>query len=83
MTINDAALIERFKTVRARTEILCVPLEIEDYCIQAMPDVSPPKWHLAHVTWFFENFILVPFAKQYRVFKKEYLQFYSINSKLA
>lgn len=51
---------------------MCAPLEIEDYCIQAMSDVSPPKWHLAHVTWFFETFILVPFAKQYRMFQNEY-----------
>ena len=41
--MNDTALIERFKTVRARSESLCAPLEVEDYCIQAMPDVSPPK----------------------------------------
>lgn len=70
--MNDAAVVERFKTVRARSEALCAPLEIEDYCIQAMSDVSPPKWHLAHVTWFFEMFILVPFARQYRMLHDEY-----------
>ncbi len=75
--MNDTALIERFKTVRARSESLCAPLEIEDYCIQAMPDVSPPKWHLAHVTWFFETFILVPYARQYRMLHDEYAHLFN------
>jgi len=70
--MSDAALIERFKMVRARSETLCAPLKVEDYCIQAMENVSPPKWHLAHVTWFFEMFVLVPFAKQYRMLHNEY-----------
>jgi ergothioneine biosynthesis protein EgtB len=75
--MNDAALIERFRTVRARSESLCAPLEIEDYCIQAMTDASPPKWHLAHVTWFFEMFILVPYAKQYRMLCEEYAHLFN------
>lgn len=75
--MKDAALIERFRTVRARSEALCAPLEIEDYCIQATPDVSPPKWHLAHVTWFFEMFVLVPFAKQYRMLREEYAHLFN------
>jgi ergothioneine biosynthesis protein EgtB len=66
------ALIERFRTARARTELLCLPLEIEDYCIQAMHDVSPPKWHLAHTTWFFEMFILAPFSANYRMFHRDF-----------
>ena len=75
--MNDAALIERFKTVRSRSELLCAPLEVEDYCIQAMTDVSPPKWHLAHVTWFFEMFILVPYAKGYRMLRNEYAHLFN------
>jgi len=53
----DAAmtLSQRLVAVRARTESLCAPLEIEDYVIQASDSVSPPKWHLAHTTWFFET----------------------------
>lgn len=70
--MNDAALIERYKTVRARSEALCAPLEVEDYCIQTMENVSPPKWHLAHVSWFFEMFILTPYAQQYRMLREEY-----------
>ncbi|MFZ5503400.1 MAG: ergothioneine biosynthesis protein EgtB [Pseudomonadota bacterium] len=75
--MSDTALIERFNTVRARSESLCAPLEIEDYCIQAMPDVSPPRWHLAHVTWFFELFILVPFARGYKPFNPEFLHLFN------
>lgn len=70
-------LIERYRTVRARSEALCAPLEAEDYCIQAMESVSPPKWHLAHVTWFFEMFILVPYAKGYRMLREEYAHLFN------
>ena len=59
-------LIRRYLRVRQFTERLCQPLMTEDYVIQAMPDVSPPKWHLAHTTWFFENFILALAAPGYR-----------------
>lgn len=47
-----------FTTVREHTESLCAPLEIEDHVVQPCEFVSPPKWHLAHTTWFFENFCL-------------------------
>jgi ergothioneine biosynthesis protein EgtB len=66
--MQDEGLIRRFQSLRARTEFLCAPLETEDFCVQAMADVSPPKWHLAHVTWFFEQFILTPFSSGYRPF---------------
>ncbi len=52
------ALIERYREVRRFTERLCEPLITEDYVIQSMPDVSPTKWHIAHVSWFFETFLL-------------------------
>jgi len=58
-------LIERYQQVRQSTETLCKPLAIEDYVIQSMPDCSPTKWHLAHVSWFFETFLLKPFASDY------------------
>lgn len=70
-------LIERYRTVRTRSETLCAPLTVEDFCIQAMTDVSPPKWHLAHVTWFFEMFILVPYVKQYRMLRAEYAHLFN------
>lgn len=58
--------LDRYRTVRARTEALAAPLSPEDQTVQSMADVSPTKWHRAHVTWFFENFILTPFAAGYR-----------------
>jgi ergothioneine biosynthesis protein EgtB len=58
-------LIRRYQQVREFTERLCQPLVTEDYVIQAMPDVSPPKWHLAHTSWFFETFILAAASPRY------------------
>ncbi len=52
------SLSDQYRSVRAYTEKLCEPLEVEDYVVSSMPDVSPTKWHLAHTSWFFETFIL-------------------------
>jgi ergothioneine biosynthesis protein EgtB len=60
--------IERYRKVRLQTESLCSPLVPEDYVVQSMPDVSPTKWHLAHTSWFFETFLLVPHFSGYTVF---------------
>ena len=51
-------MVERYLEIRRTTERLCEPLALEDYVVQAMPDASPAKWHLAHVSWFFETFVL-------------------------
>jgi len=51
---------------------LCEPLAIEDYGVQPMPDASPPKWHLAHTTWFFETFLLKPYLPAYRPFNADF-----------
>ncbi len=56
----------RYAHVRAYTERLAEPLTAEDQCIQSMPDASPAKWHRAHTTWFFEEFILGTYAPAYR-----------------
>jgi len=56
--LAPASVAARYRAIRNRTERLCAPLEPEDYQLQSMPDCSPPKWHLAHTTWFFETFIL-------------------------
>ncbi|WP_218079658.1 ergothioneine biosynthesis protein EgtB [Anthocerotibacter panamensis] len=61
-----------YHSVRALSEQLCLPLAIEDYVIQSMPDVSPPKWHLAHTTWFFETFLLAPWLPGYTLFHPQF-----------
>jgi ergothioneine biosynthesis protein EgtB len=60
-------LLERFRAARAQTEALVRPLSPEDMLVQSMPDASPSKWHLAHTTWFFEEFVLARFDQSYRV----------------
>ena len=62
---RPATLAGRYAAVRAQTEALCAPLEVEDYVVSSMPDVSPTKWHLAHTSWFFETFVLARFAPAY------------------
>ncbi|MEK8090434.1 ergothioneine biosynthesis protein EgtB [Thermithiobacillus plumbiphilus] len=70
--LPQTRLQQRFLAVRGQSEALCAPLAIEDYVIQSMPDVSPPKWHLAHTSWFFETFLLRPHLPGYRVFHPRY-----------
>ena len=61
-------LLNAFENVRAETEARAAPLSAEDQVVQSMADASPVKWHRAHTTWFFEQFVLVPHAPFYRVF---------------
>jgi ergothioneine biosynthesis protein EgtB len=57
-----------FAAVRATSLALVAPLSAEDCQVQSMPDASPAKWHLAHVTWFFETFVLEPFEPNFQPF---------------
>lgn len=66
------SVLKKFMDVRSRSEEICKPLEIEDYVVQPIVDVSPPKWHLGHTTWFFETFILLPNFPSYEVFDPQY-----------
>ncbi len=59
-------LAAQYQEIRRTTERICAPLATEDYVVQAMPDASPPKWHLAHVSWFFETFLLKPYLAGYQ-----------------
>ena len=65
-------LAERYLEVRQFTEYLCEPLAVEDYVIQSMPDVSPTRWHLAHVSWFFETLVLRQYLPNYRPLDERY-----------
>jgi ergothioneine biosynthesis protein EgtB len=60
-----AGLAAAYDTVRSFTETLAAPLSSEDQVIQSMDDVSPTKWHRAHITWFFETFLLKEFVAGY------------------
>jgi ergothioneine biosynthesis protein EgtB len=62
----------RYRTVRRASLDLAAPLTAEDQMVQSMPDVSPTKWHLAHITWFFETFLLKPHLADYAAFDEAY-----------
>ena len=66
------AWADRYRRVRADSENLCVPLCVEDYVIQAAEESSPAKWHLAHVSWFFETFILSEYLPGYAPYDKRF-----------
>lgn len=61
-----------YHSIRKQTENICAPLSPEDQVVQPVEFVSPPKWHLAHSTWFFENFLLLKFKPDYKVFNDNY-----------
>lgn len=64
--------LSRYNRVRKHTEDICSPLKTEDYVAQPIADVSPPKWHLAHTTWFFETFLLKQHLPNYKVFNEQF-----------
>ncbi|KGO85695.1 sulfatase maturase [Flavobacterium rivuli WB 3.3-2 = DSM 21788] len=66
------SLSEHYHTVRKKTETICSYLHTEDYIPQPVDFVSPPKWHLAHSTWFFETFLLTPYLPDYRVYNDDF-----------
>lgn len=65
-------LKEQYNTVRAYTELLCRPLHTEDYVPQPVAYASPPKWHIAHVTWFFEEMVLKQYMEGYKEFHPDF-----------
>ena len=72
LTGEPETLAAFYSRIRAHTEQLCEPLEIEDYIPQPVVDVSPPKWNIAHTTWFFEEMILKKFVPDYKVFDENF-----------
>ncbi|MFD2516405.1 ergothioneine biosynthesis protein EgtB [Salinimicrobium flavum] len=70
--MTSRELIQLFNDTRTHTEHICSFLETEDYVVQPVVDVSPPKWHLGHTTWFFEEFVLKNNAPDYQIYDERY-----------
>ncbi|SDS12322.1 ergothioneine biosynthesis protein EgtB [Gramella sp. MAR_2010_147] len=66
--LSQNKIIQLFKETRADSEKICSFLETEDYVVQPIENVSPPKWHLGHTTWFFEEFVLKKYAGSHKLF---------------
>ncbi|PRY15383.1 ergothioneine biosynthesis protein EgtB [Pontibacter ummariensis] len=71
-SIATPAIQQQYQQIRALTEAICRPLEPEDTVVQPIVDVSPPKWHMAHTTWFFETFVLTPYLSGYELYHPRY-----------
>lgn len=80
---TQQTLLNRFKQVRDHSMALCAPLETEDYVVQPISDVSPPKWHLAHTTWFFEELLLVTQLTKYTRFDESFPKLFNSYYKAA
>jgi len=61
-----------FRKVRYHSEHICKEIQTEDYVVQPVVEVSPPKWHLGHTTWFFETFLLKPYCNGYKEFDADF-----------
>jgi len=70
-------LAAAYQRVRNQSQALCAPLTAEDCQVQTMPCVSPTKWHLAHVSWFFETFLLSPYLKDYRPYHPRFAHLFN------
>ena len=72
-TTGGNAVLQRYGAIRAHSDRLAASLTAEDQCVQSMPDASPAKWHRAHTSWFFEEFVLsrrshyLPFDPTYKL----------------
>lgn len=73
----EVEALEVFRVVRSATEALIAGLSAEDCQVQSMPDASPAKWHLAHTSWFFETFLLIPMLPGYRPFDQAYTMLFN------
>ena len=69
---DNEPLSQQYDRVRQHALAICEPLAVDDYGVQPVPDVSPPKWHLAHTSWFFETFLLKPQLSGYQTFDPAY-----------
>ena len=74
---TSADLRAHFEKVRRRSVDLAARLSAEDACVQSMPDASPAKWHLAHVTWFFETFVLEPHEARFKPYHPAFRELFN------
>lgn len=70
--IDQNKLFKKLKSTRENSGLICEPLQIEDYVLQPIENVSPPKWHLAHTTWFFEQLVLLLHLDDYREYHPDF-----------
>ena len=70
-------MIDTYRAIRSHSEAICRPLKTEDYVPQPIELVSPPKWQLAHTSWFFEYFILIPNCKTHKEYNPLYSYFFN------
>jgi ergothioneine biosynthesis protein EgtB len=71
-SVCTSAMSQRYVEIRSSTRNLAAALSDEDQCVQSMPDASPAKWHQAHTTWFFEQFVLGKYQPDYQVFDSDF-----------
>jgi ergothioneine biosynthesis protein EgtB len=69
---DRSSILARYNSVRQTTRAICAPLRTEDYVVQPNADVSPPRWHIAHTTWFLEQFLLSRFVPGYQPYHPQY-----------
>jgi len=78
LTLRPTTELQRdYQQIRQQSLAICAPLEPEDYVVQPIIDVSPPKWHLGHTTWFFENFVLLNHLPGYALFDERLNYFFN------
>ena len=75
--LSNTRISAQYDAVRGLSETLIEPLSAEDACVQSMPDASPVKWHLAHVTWFFETFVLEPHETGFKPFNPAFRELFN------
>src|SRR4051794_15886478 len=70
-------LYAEYASIRNRTIELIAPLSTEDCCVHSLPDASPVKWHLGHIGWFFETFVLAPYEPAFKPFHSAFRSMFS------
>lgn len=75
------ALLDKYAAIRKRTLALIEPLLDEDCCVQSMPETSPVKWHLGHIAWFFETFVLQHYEQGFKPYHPTFCAMFSSYNK--